>query len=127
MAMEDYEGPATLIFENDIQAEAQSVRVTVSSGANPVKTMRKGLAGKSDGAGQCDIAVTSAVPKAKLEGDFIRVCVRKAFVRVVFVLAGIRYQVEGWVQDVTVNQQQDTQATVDVNIMGGLPQETGTA
>lgn len=125
MALEQYEGPGTLIFDGDIQAEAQTVRLAYNSNARPVTTMRKGLAGRSVGPGQTDISITSALPRAGMEGDFLSKCVANAFVRVVVVVAGKRYQVEGWIQDVSVDQSQDNPASVSCNVTGRPPVETG--
>lgn len=125
MAMEEYEGPGTVIFDGDIQAEAMTVRFSFNSNARPVTTMRKGLAGRSIGPGQSDIAITSALPRAGMEGKFLAKCVANAFCRVVMVVAGKRWQVEGWVQDVSVDQSQDNPASVSCNVVGGPPVETG--
>lgn len=123
-ALEEYEGPGTLIFDGDIQAEAQTVRLSYNSNNRPVTTMRKGLAGKSNGPGQSDITVTSALPRAGMEGKFLEKCVRNAFVRVVVVFSGKRWQIEGWIGDVSVEQSQDSSASVSCTITGTPPVDT---
>lgn len=125
MALTKYEGPATVILDGDIQAEATSVRLSYNSNARPVVTMKKGLAGRSIGPGQTDFSVTSAIPRAGMESDVLRKCVANADVRIVFVVAGVRYQVEGWINDVGVDQSEASPASVSFNGTGQPPVETG--
>lgn len=125
MALEKYEGPGTVILDGDIQMEATSVTLTYASGANPVTTMRRGLAGRSLGPGMSSFEVNSAIPRAGMEGDVLRKCIRNADVRIVFVIAGVRYQVEGWIDEVRTTNSENAPAGVTFTGTGQPPTETG--
>jgi len=121
MAMENYEGPGTVILDGSLLAEAQSVRVSVMSNARPVVTMRKGLAGRSRGPVETSIDVSEAVPRAGTEQDFIGKCVADATVRIVAVFAGKRYQWEGWIDQVGTEQSAEASASLSFTVKCGPP------
>jgi hypothetical protein len=119
--LDKYEGPGTVILGNDIQMEATTVRYSYNANARPVVTMRKGLAGRSLGPGQSSFSVTSAIPRAGMESDVLAKCVADADVTVTFVLAGKRYQIEGWIDTVNVEQSEANSASVSFDGTGIKP------
>lgn len=123
--MDKYEGPGSIIMDGSLLAEAQSIKVSLSSNNNPVKTMKKGLAGRSKGPRQAEIAVSSAVPVAGLEQEFVEKVVDDADVQVVVVFAGRRYQYDGWIDQVSHNNDTDSASGVEFTVIAGPPQIIG--
>lgn len=123
--MDKYEGPGSIIMDSSLLAEAQSIKVSLSSNNNPVKTMRKGLAGRSKGPRQAEIAVSSAVPIAGLEQEFIQKIVVDADVQIVVIFAGKRYQYDGWIDAASHNNDTDSASAVEFTVIAGPPQIIG--
>src|SRR3990167_7209038 len=96
-----YAGPASVFFGARLLAEASGIHVVVAGNNTPVKTMQRGLAGRSRGAGGSEATVANAIPVAGLEADFYGKCVRNENVRLVYVQDGKRIQLDGWIEDVT--------------------------
>ncbi len=119
--MDRYEGPGTIQMDSSTLAEAQSVRVRVASNNNRVRTLRKGLAGRSKGPRETEITVANAVPAAGLEQEFIQKMVVDADVEVVIVFGAKRYQYRGWIDDVSHNNDTDSAASLEYTIVAGPP------
>lgn len=62
MALLDYQGPASITFNGRPLIETVTIRVRRSSNAKPVKTLAKGLAGKTKGAPEITIDLSNAIP-----------------------------------------------------------------
>lgn len=119
--MDKYEGPGTVIIDNSMLMEAQTMRVSVTSNNREVMTMRKGLAGRSTGPRRSEISVENAVLRAGLEQDFDRHLLADKDVAVVIVSAGRRYQFDGWIDSFDLSQSQDGPATFNISIIAGPP------
>lgn len=121
MALDQYEGPGEVQFNQSTLAEAQSISVTVNGNNNPVVTMKKGLAGRSRGAVTVDIQVENAVPKGGMEAEFIEQCVENADVTISHVWAGRTYQYDGYIDSVDTQQGTDSPASVSFTVVAGPP------
>ena len=117
----DYEGPGKFYLNNNLLAEAMSVRVALSGNNNKVFTMRKGLAGRSRGAIESELTVENAVPLAGLEGEFMELCISNSNVTAVIDFAGKRYSYDGWIEGVELGQSTDGAATCSFTIPAGKP------
>lgn len=124
MARDIYEGPAELYFNNSLLAEARSIRVAITGNNRKVYTMKKGLAGRSRGPVEVEVTVENAVPKGGLEADFNQLCVDNEDVDIVYVQAGKRITIEGWIESVDNNQGTDDAAAVSFTAMAGKPRIT---
>lgn len=123
-AMETYEGPGTVLFANSMLMESQTVRVSVQSNNREVMTMRKGLSGRSKGPRRSEISVENAVPRGGLEAAFDDALLTDQNVEVVVVMAGRRYNFEGWIDSYEHSQSQDGPASFSFSIIAGPPSVT---
>lgn len=121
MPLGKYEGPAEIQFDGRTLAEASTVRASVASNSNQVTTMKKGLAGRSKGAVVSNITVENAVPKGGLEAEYVSKCVEDADVRITILMAGRRYQFEGWIDNVDMNNGTNEAAGVSFTVIAGPP------
>lgn len=121
MAMDKYQGAGSVLFDRDLLAEAQSVRVGVKSNSNAVRTMRKGLAGRSRGPVTTEISIENAVPRAGLEKTFVEKCVQDADVSIVVYFGNKRYQWDGWIDSVDASMATDSAAQLSFSVMAGPP------
>lgn len=116
-----YEGPGEIQLGSKTLAEATSVRITIAPNAASVVTMKKGMAGFSDGAVSCTLAVESAVPKAGLEVDFIDLCINLRPVTVSVLFAGKRYSFDGKVTDLSTSNAVGSAASASFTVTTGRP------
>jgi len=121
MALRQYEGPGQVQIGGRTLAEAESISWNVAANNNRVYTMRKGLAGKSDGARESDVSVENAVPKAGLEDTFVEQCIEGASVRLVVLLAGKRYTFNGWIEEVSARQSVSERAMISFSVVARPP------
>ena len=119
MPMEQYEGVAEIVFRNRPLAEASSVNTTTNSNANPVNTMKKGLAGRSAGAVSVDLTIESAVPKAGMEDDFVELCQENEDITVSMFSAGKTYTWNGWINQVDRSNSVDSASSVSIQCTCG--------
>lgn len=121
MALEQYEGPGEVLFDNSAMAEATSISIQNNGNNNPVVTMKKGLAGRSRGALTVDITVENAVPKGGLEAEFIEKCVENADVTITHLMAGRQYIYDGYIDSTDTQQGTDTPASISFTVVAQPP------
>lgn len=68
--IDEYSGPGIIYFNNRILAEVSDATLTDTSNDNAVYTLRKGLAGFSNGAEEADVEFTNMVPAKGAEQRF---------------------------------------------------------
>lgn len=124
-AMNTYEGPGELYFQARLLAEATKCSVRVNGNNNKVATMKKGLAGKSDGATESEITIENAIPRKGYESDFLEKCVKKEYVRLVVISGGQRHTFNGWVESVEWNNAVDSPAAISMTMVAGAPDSVG--
>lgn len=119
--MDNYEGPAEIYVNGRLQAEAVNAKCSIKANANRVVTMRKQLAGKSDGATSSDVSITSAIPRAGMEFDFRTAVLQKKFFVIVVKSANQRVQFKGWFEDVEWSNAVDSATMTSANFVAGAP------
>lgn len=121
MALDRYEGPAEVQFDNSTLAEATSLSITNTSNANPVTTMKGGLRGRSRGAPMANIQVDNAIPKAGMEVEFIEKCVQDADVTITHLFGDRRYIYDGWIDEVATTQGTDAPTSLSFTVTARPP------
>lgn len=121
MALDQYEGPAEVQFDNSTLAEAMSISLTINGNNNQVTTMKKGLAGRSRGAVTVEIQVENAVPKGGLEKEFIEKCVQNADVTITHLYAGRQYIYPGYIDSIDAQQGTDAPASISFTVVAQPP------
>jgi hypothetical protein len=114
-----YQGPATVLLNNNLLVEAMSVSIDISSNKKEVMTMRKGWAGTSVGPGTTKIDIENAVPKAGLEFDIVSSIQGGDYVRVVVVAHGKRYECEMAAMEGSFKMSTSDSASFSVSLQGG--------
>lgn len=120
-ALDKYAGPGTIYLGANALAEATSVSWDLNANNRRVYTMKKGLAGRSEGPREMEITVENAVPISGLEQEYVEKCRDGADVRIVVALAGQQYQVNGWIDRVSGSQSTDASASLSFMVVGGPP------
>lgn len=116
-----YEGPGEVQLDGRTLAEATSVSVSVAPNSTAVRTMKKGLAGRSSGPVECTIRVANAVPKAGFEGDFLEKCVADVDVTVTVIVGGKRLAFDGWITSFDAEYSVGSSAGATFTVMAGKP------
>jgi hypothetical protein len=124
-SLNNYEGPSEIYVQGRLLAEAVKASFSVKANNNPVVTMRKGLAGKSDGARSSEGTIETAIPRAGYEYDFVEKVIGGAYIRVVVKSGGQRHTFDCWVESVDLSNATDTPAAKTITVMGGPPDSVG--
>lgn len=117
--MDKYQGAGSVLVNRSLQAECASIRISTKSMASKVKTMRRGLSGRSRGGPEVEIVLESAVPKAGMETDFVTACQNDADISVVVYFAGRRYQYDGWIDTEDHEMSVDSASRVSCTVISG--------
>lgn len=121
--MTQYNGPCELQFDGRTLAEATTCRISVTPNTTPVRTMKKGLGGRSRGPVECTIDVESAIPKAGFEVDFMQKCIDDADVTIVIVRAGKRVAFDSFITNVAESYGVQAAASSSFSAMSGRPRK----
>ncbi len=92
-----------LLFDGVFQIKPSSIEVSLDSGAQKVTTL-EGLAGKTPGAGECNISGTCAVPIGGPEFDFFTACVEGGYHDAQVPFGVKSYIGTGWFQTAVISQ-----------------------
>lgn len=125
MALTAYEGPAELYVNARLLAEAKSCTVRFRANNNPVNTMQKQFAGKSDGVRTSEISIDNAVPRKGYEVDFVKLCMEGKEMSIVYKSGGRRHQIAAFVNECELTNGTDRDAGYSVTLMGGPPKSLG--
>lgn len=109
---------ATVYINGLLLTEESSVTVKRTSGKNPVKTVVKGLAGFSKGAGMVEISVSNAVPSADFELDPGQFVFGEEDVEVTIIAANRTLTTTGQILDDNFTHAVDSEAKLDFNFTG---------
>lgn len=120
-----YEGKADIFVNGRVLAEAVSTRVRIIANNNKVMTMKRGLAGKSDGPREAEMTIENAIPRAGFEQDFFDYCKKGAYLRVVLKSGNQRHQFDMWVESAEINNATDRPASLSAELMGTAPESRG--
>jgi hypothetical protein len=120
-----YEGPGEIYVQGRLLAECTKCSFSVKANNNPVVTMQKQLAGKSDGARSSEGTIESAVPRKGYEVDFVRYCIEGTELTVVVKSGGRRHQFPMWVESVEWSNATDSTTLLSASLSGGPPRTLG--
>jgi hypothetical protein len=123
--MDKYEGPGEIQMNSRTLAEAVSVSVQTRSNSSPVRTMKKGLNGRSRGPIETQIQVSSAVPKSGLEQEYVEKCIDDADVTISVKFGGRTYLYDGWIDETNGQNSVDSPADLSFTVMAGKPRIVG--
>lgn len=124
-AFTKYEGPGEIYVNGRLLAECTKCSFTVKGNNNPVVTMLKQLAGKSDGARSSEGTIESAVPRKGYEVDFTRFVLEGTELSIVVRTGGRRYQFPMWVEQAEWGNATDATTVITASVTGGPPRIIG--
>lgn len=120
-----YQGPAEIWVNSRAQFEVQNVNWSVKGNNNKVLTMRRGLAGKSDGPRESEVTLKSVVPIKGVEFNYIQHVISGKPCSLVFKVGRQRVQIVGWFESADGDAATDATSTYSGTFMGGPPQLIG--
>lgn len=123
--LQKYEGVGEIYVNARLLAEASKLTVTVTSNDQKVMTMKKGLAGFSDGPTESSITVESAIPRKGYEYDFVNAVNKKLAVRIVVKSGGKRHSFNGRFSQAEWSNSVDAPSLITGQFMGGAPESLG--
>lgn len=104
---EVYSGPGTIYIGATPVLEAMNISISLATGNNTVKTLRKGRAGHSLGPREYTIKVDNAIPKAGLEMPWDEMAEKGDPLELTFQLAGKMRTYTGDIRDVSMETDTD--------------------
>lgn len=119
--MQDYEGPSEIYVGARLLAECRSLRISVTANNNKVYTMKRGLAGKSDGPRESEATIENAIPRKGYERDFAKLCIEGGYVRIVQRAGKTRRTFNGWIESAEDSFAVDSPASHTATFQGGPP------
>lgn len=123
--MDLYEGPAEILLNGRLLAQATKASTDIKGNNNPVTTMIGGLVGKSDGPTTSQLAIESAMPRKGMEADFRTLVIEKRICTVVVKSANQRVQFIGWFEDTSWSNAPDAASFTSATFMAGKPKILG--
>lgn len=118
--MEKYEGVGLIYLNGRLLAQATKVSVTVKSNDNVVNTMVLGFNGFSDGPGNAEATIESAIPKKGYEVDFVECVRKKKTVDVVVLSGGQRHKTQGRITEAKWDNATDSTTLMSASYMGKM-------
>lgn len=118
--MIDYAGPATVTKNGRPLAEVESVRIQRAGNHRAVKTLAKGLAGRTKGAPEVNITLRNAVPATGFEAEFNDLVFNGNLTQIGVRRAGLEEVYEVWVESSGDASEVDSPITQDVELHGRL-------
>lgn len=123
--MENYEGQAEIYAQGRLLAECQDFSLTVKANNNKVYTMKRGLAGKSDGPRESEATIKTAIPRKGYEVNFMDHCAKGKILSITYKSGGKRHTIDMWVDEVQSSNATDSPATQSITLSGGPPKSVG--
>lgn len=120
-----YEGVGEIYVNARLLAEANKCEVTITSNDQKVMTMKKGMAGFSDGPTETSISVESAIPRKGFESDFVTAVAQKKAIRITVKSGGKRITVNGRFTESRFSNSVDSPAMISGSFSGGAPEILG--
>lgn len=116
--MAEYSRPFTIAYLGAALAEAESVEVNGSSNDKPVRTLRKGLAGFSNGAEEVGLTIRNAIPLTGYERDFEDLCQLHRTVQFTVQKANVIDTYEGRILSTAASSSVDAPNALNVTFSG---------
>lgn len=118
-----YSGPGTVLYRGRAVLQASSAEFDVQTGNNSVVTLRLGRAGHSPGARAVSLSVSSAIPEAGLEVDWVGLANAQAEVQLGFRIANKTYEMVGDVRDAKITTSTESPNAVSFSYSGIITSE----
>jgi hypothetical protein len=118
--MIDYAGPATVTHNGRPMAECEQVSIKRQTNAKAVKTLAKGLAGRTKGAPEYSITLRNAVPATGFEVAYNDLIESQELFQIGIRKAGIEEVFEVWVEDSEDGSEVDAPQSQGVTLHGRL-------
>ncbi len=99
MAQKIYSKGAVFVDGNPI-AEATNISARYSNNSNAVDTIEQGRSGRSPGAASSTVTITSAVPAAGVDMDYLKSLLNLTLVEVVVFARGKKIKMKGFFTEV---------------------------
>ena len=116
--MIEYAGPATITFNGRPLVEVESIQIRRVSNARAVKTLAKGLAGRTKGAPEYTLTMRNAVPITGYEVPWNDLIESQDIVQIGVRKAGIEEIWDVWAEDGDDGSEIDTPQTQGVTLHG---------
>lgn len=120
MSLSDYVGPASVAMNSRPLIEIVTIRVRRMSNAKPVKTLPKGLAGRTKGAPEVTIDMSNAIPAAGYETNMRDLVITQDLVTIDVRAAGTQDTYIGWFDSGEQNSEVDTVSLEQFQFHGKL-------
>lgn len=117
-ALIDYAGPATVTFNGRPALEIANIKVNRLSNAKAVKTLAKGLAGRSKGAPTVSISWDSAVPATGFELPINTLVFSQDIIEIGVVMAATEEVFDVWIDSDDTNSSVDAATMQAVSLTG---------
>lgn len=114
----EYSRPFVIAYLGAALAEAESVEVNGSSNDKPVRTLRKGLAGFSNGAEEVGLTIRNAIPLTGYERDFEDLCQLHVTVQFTVRKANVVDSYEGRIMSTAASSSVDAPNALNVTFSG---------
>lgn len=118
MAMQEFEGQAEAYLNGRLLTEAATVRLTIKTNDNPVRTSIRGFAGFSRGSEDVEGSIEMPPPRDGFVVDWHEAMLRRQTVRLAYIDAGKRRQAEGRITQYEMSKQVDQTGSVTLSFMG---------
>lgn len=113
-----------LIFADGILlAEAPDFEVSFNTNNQPVVTMAKGFSGVTPGAGQTDVTINEAIPRAGFEIDFYKRAKDRSAVKITGWRGAKKMQLEGFIMSISEKHGVNQNASATITLACGEPTE----
>jgi hypothetical protein len=122
--MSEYSRQGYILLNGLVLTEAGNVKMRINSNDKPVRTLTQGLAGFSNGAEECSVEFSNAIPLTGFEAEFNSLCRSHTTVRVGFRIGNKQYECEGRFMDTDTETSVDNPNAINVTFNGKILNET---
>jgi hypothetical protein len=125
MALQNYEGSITVLYNGSALAEATSWKADHGANLREVLTMRKDLAGWAKGVKRTEITIEEATPIAGLEAEFFAHFLAGTVVSLEALIGGKTFRYDGKIESINASASAEGDAMMhSLSIKAGAPQIT---
>ena len=118
--MSEYSRPYIIAYNGAALAEAENVEVSYNSNDKAVRTLRKGLAGFSNGAEEVGVTFRNAIPLRGFEKDWSDICMSHRTGQLTVREANVISTYEGRIMQTTSSSSVDSPNSLNCTFSGKL-------
>lgn len=122
MASELY-SQGLIFLDGILLAEAPDFEVSYNTNNQPVVTMAKGFSGITPGAGQADVTINEAIPRAGMELDFYKRAKERTPIKITGWRGSKKMQLEGFIMTIAEKHGVNSNASATITCACGEPTE----